>query len=280
MSTETVTNAVSEISAGVANTAENISDQSAMTEKIHKVIMNTSDLSNKMGELSKESQLVLNEGINIVTSLNEKAVIANKSSEDVHETVTNLKIKTDEIKGIINLITGITEQTKLLALNAAIESARAGEAGKGFAVVADEVRKLAEQSKDSTISIVNIINELQEKADNATGTVDNLIEVNSEQNQLIKKTKDVFDTIINKMKEVNDNISLVNNRITEIVNSNNKIVDSINNITSAVEEATANAEEASSMTHVNIKQSDEAKKYVEELIKTSTEMKKYTEYKV
>lgn len=68
-------------------------------------------------------------------------------------TVTELGDSSEEIGGVIQLITTIAEQTNLLALNATIEAARAGEAGKGFAIVASEVKQLAQHTSEATEQI-------------------------------------------------------------------------------------------------------------------------------
>ncbi|KJZ36457.1 methyl-accepting chemotaxis protein [Pseudomonas fluorescens] len=143
--------AVEEFSATSLNIADNMGNTQRLAQEN---AQQTQIGRTSMGEASSSLE-------QIASALNSTATVINTLGQ-----------RSQEIGGIVGVITSIAEQTNLLALNAAIEAARAGEQGRGFAVVADEVRNLASRTRQATDEISGMISSIQQETGNAISTME------------------------------------------------------------------------------------------------------------
>lgn len=269
-STEAVARSMQEISEATSLTAENISEQSIMTQSIQESIEETRERSGQMVDIAKDSNVSIQENMKVMEELKEQSAQIAATNEQVTDSMGKLQNKTKEVEEIAGMILDISSQTNLLALNASIESARAGEAGKGFAVVADQIRQLAEQTKSSTESITRIINELNENADEVVHSVESSVGATANQNKMIHTAADSFEKLDHNMVELISDIKEIDDRISYLSDSNTKIVENISQLSATTEEVTASAEQASELSERNLEYAEQAKEAIT-MMKTTTE---------
>ncbi|MEC9488282.1 MAG: methyl-accepting chemotaxis protein [Halanaerobium sp.] len=221
-----------ETSASIEEVASSIQEFSATTEQIS---VNTQN----MAEAASEVNNLTDEGLEFMgqtqSGLEEVLVSSAKSKE----TINSLNEATEEIKGIVEVISSIADQTSLLALNAAIEAARAGDQGRGFAVVADEVRELAEESQKSAGNIQQLIEGLIGRTREAVAIIeenDNKIETRV---QDVNKTSDIF-------AEIGDKVTALVSQIEEVAAATQQFAGSTEEVSAASEEQSASMEQISS----------------------------------
>jgi methyl-accepting chemotaxis protein len=149
-SAEEITASMEELSAGMDNIASGADVQYDSLQKLLTVHAALSESIEGMDRVIEETK-------KLTMRITDDARSGEASIRNMSESMGKIFKSSDDIRGIITIISEISDKINLLSLNAAIEAARAGDAGKGFAVVADEVSKLADQTAASIKEIENII---------------------------------------------------------------------------------------------------------------------------
>lgn len=216
---------------------------------------------------SQEFRAIVEEGLKALEEQRHYVNEANAVQNSVNQVVSLLSQKSSEIVNIVDLISGIADQTNLLALNAAIEAARAGEAGRGFAVVADEVRKLAEESRTATQEIAALINEIQSDMEAAVREIARSNEVTEKQSQAVVQSQGLFAKIEKGALLIDNAIQEISSVVQEVLAFSHEVVNEVESISAATEEAAAGNEEINAL----INQQTEA---VEKIITMIAELEK------
>lgn len=220
---EETASSVEEVANSVVLLTENSTHVSSLAEKsgegIQQTLMAMEDLSRTVGSVANKAENasalaqktveLSNTGMELAGNAEKGMASIMQSFEGTEGIVNDITSQMDEIGRIVDVITGIAEQTGLLALNAAIEAARAGDAGMGFAVVADEVKSLALESQKSAENIATIIGNLQKKSQLVSESMKSSSNEVKTGNEAVGKTLQVFDQIVQAINEVHQNMTEV-----------------------------------------------------------------------
>lgn len=173
-----------------------VHEMATATKEIAESAQHTSAQVDDISRMTKDGETAVNASVVQMETMSD---VINNATELSHI----LKVDSESIASVIDVIRSIAEQTNLLALNAAIEAARAGEQGRGFAVVADEVRTLANRTQQST----DEINTMIEKLHLGVGRVVEAISAGQKNVEAslgtTQTTREALNTIIQTVDQVN-----------------------------------------------------------------------------
>lgn len=243
-------NSSNEISGVVDNIAKGAESQSQDTQNISQKVEQMGNqidsIRDSMAFLSDTSKRMLNVKQNTLVCV-DNAMKENKEVEeninDINKQIIITSKSMVEIKGFVDVIKGIADQTNLLSLNASIEAARAGEHGKGFAVVAEEIRKLAEQSAEAAKNVEENMESLNENYSQIVEKMNATTKRVNAQSEQIVQTKEAFVLLDADIKDTASQIDDVVKATESLEVMKNKIIDSVCSLSAVCEENSASAQE-------------------------------------
>ena len=252
-----VATSVVDIAEGIGKQSESISSTTVTVKEISEQTENVANNASAMGIVTEHTVEAVKHGQaaiqDIVTAMGD----INDGTGTVQNTIAKLAKQSDEISKIVDVITGIAEQTNLLALNAAIEAARAGEAGRGFAVVADEVRKLAEESGASATKIAELVATIQTDMKEAVEASAQSSQSVEGSRQSVKEADEIFTSIQLQIEALAGGIKDVSNSIQTISEGTKSMTGEMDSIASISHENASRTQSVSATTEEQSASSEE-----------------------
>jgi methyl-accepting chemotaxis protein len=157
-----------ELEAAAAQQASGGRDQaSAMSEittTISELLITSRQIADNAQRVSKIAEETSDAALNGDATIDQTRQSISAIRTQVDQIVAHMLAlgeKSQQIGGVVDLVSELAEQTNILAINATIEASGAGEWGRRFAVVAEEIRKLADRTAGSAKEIRALIDDVQ-----------------------------------------------------------------------------------------------------------------------
>ncbi|TGE33483.1 methyl-accepting chemotaxis protein [Desulfosporosinus sp. Sb-LF] len=246
--TDQVAESVNQVATGAQTIAYRTSEMNLQSEGINISVQNLARHIKHIASSTSDVGARTVNGEEIMKNLAEKMRIFVVKVEEIQTGSQILKDQTGQIRGITQIITGISDQTNLLALNAAIEAARAGEVGRGFAAVAEDVRKLAEGSRKSASQIAELIDQVALNVENSAQVSEEAVDLIKEQSGIGNLALGQFMEISHGTQAVAHLLASMEGEVSEIVQMGQAITRSVAEISGMCQEDAAAAQEIAAST--------------------------------
>lgn len=252
--TEKIATTIEQVATSADHQVSSIQEITATIENISNTITNVAENTETVNQSTYTSIDNAKSGNETITIVKQQMNSIDQQVQSLSTSIQTLGNRSIEIGKIIEVITGIADQTNLLSLNAAIEAARAGTNGQGFAVVAEEIRKLATQSAVAAQRVGEIITLIQNETNQAVSAMDGVITGVKQGVVVVGEAGQSFVQIQESILDVAKQIEMVSTSIQNIHVGAEQVVTSIQRISQLVEETSnssqgvsQNAEEQASI---------------------------------
>lgn len=240
-----VARAIQEIAAGAGSQA-GIADRNAeivaeMAGQIDTVAQEADEMERLTLRMQEIAQVNM-ERLGKLSEQTERSVVVSRSVSDA---IRSLDDCSEQIGGIVAVISDITNQTNLLALNAAIEAARAGEHGRGFGVVAGEVRKLAGHSETALAQVQELVDRIRKETLQATALSEEAGRAMTEQEKTVRQTGEAFGSIREAVESHLAGITQVVRSVRELSEGKDLISANTSELTAICQTTAAGTQEVS-----------------------------------
>ena len=196
------------------------------------------DISNKItyvNEIANKNLQDVQDGFNTVSESISKMNEITDANITIIDEIKKLNEQIENIWYIVNIISGIADQTKIIAFNAELEAASAGEAGKNFHIVANEIRRLADNTMESTKDIKQRISDIQHSSDSLILASEGGTKKINEGFQLSVKLEDKFNNIKNSSEVTVSSANDIKGFIEQQTISFEQIVITLKQISAGIE---------------------------------------------
>lgn len=238
-----VRQSVDVITSGAVSQAEDTKNASNNIEYMGNLIIETSEEASALSESADHMRISSDKTNATIEQLKEISSEVKGTVDVIVELTEQTHQSAEEIRKAAGFISDVAGQTNLLSLNASIEAARAGEAGRGFAVVADEIQKLAEQSNDASGSIDQIVHTLLANAGHVVEAMGNMQEVIHRQNQYIVSTESSVREVMEEIQASINNIKSIECKAQDLELARKEMIGMIEGLSDIAESNAANTQE-------------------------------------
>jgi methyl-accepting chemotaxis protein len=143
---------------------EQASAMSEITTTISELLITSRQISEsaqRVSKIAEDTADAARSGDSTIEQTRASIAAIRQQVDQIVQHMLALGEKSQQIGGVVELVSELAEQTNILAINATIEASGAGEWGRRFAVVAEEIRKLADRTAGSAKEIRALIEDVR-----------------------------------------------------------------------------------------------------------------------